>query len=76
MDVLNDYYPLHPPNPDHSLSDSEISENNEHISKLDNINLNRKRKKHITFDDFCIKYSDDLWYIWCIIKDYTGYLEN
>ena len=70
MDILNDYYPLVPENPDKG-SDSEISENNEYIAKLDSINNGRKRKKKLTFDDFCLKYSDDLWYLWCIIKDFT-----
>ena len=72
MDILNDYYPLVPENPQlEGLSDSEISENNEYIAKLDSINNGKKRKKNLTIDDFCLKYSDDLWYLWCIIKDFT-----
>jgi hypothetical protein len=72
MDILNDYYPLYPQNPQkEELSDSEESENNEHIKKLDTINTGRKRKKIFTVDDFCLKYNDDMWYIWCIIKDYS-----
>ena len=70
MDILNDYYPLYPENPE-KASDSEISENNEYIAKLDSINNSRKRKKNLNVDDFCLKYSDDLWYLWCIISDYT-----
>jgi len=70
MDILNDFYPLYPPNPD-APSDSEESENNEHIKKLDTINEGRKRKKIFSFDDFCLKYNDDMWYIWCIIHDYS-----
>ena len=66
MDILNDYYPLYPPNPQ-----DDSDEDNEHIKKLDSINSRRKRKKIITIDDFCLKYNDDMWYIWCIIKDYS-----
>ena len=68
MDILNDYYPLRPQNPN-AASDSE--EDNEHIRKLDSINAGRKRKKIMTIDDFCLKYGDEMWYIWCIIKDYS-----
>ena len=71
MDILNDYYPLYPENPN-KASDSEISENNEYISKLDSINNSKKRKKNLKFDDFCLKYSDDLWYLWCIISEFTN----
>ena len=71
MDILNDYYPLYPENPD-KASDSEISENNEYISKLYSINNSKKRKKNLKFDDFCLKYSDDLWYLWCIISEFTN----
>ena len=71
MDILNDYYPLYPPNPD-ALSDSDESAvNTEHIKKLDTINTGRKRKKIFTFDDFCLKYNDDMWYIWNIVRDYS-----
>jgi hypothetical protein len=66
MDILNDYYPLHPKNNENSDSEDEV-----YIQKLDKINNEKKRKKMLTIDDFCIKYSDDMWYIWCIIKDYT-----
>jgi len=72
MDILNDYYPLYPENPETAqLSESEQSENNEYIQKLDNINGQRKRKKNLTFDDFCLKNSDDIWYLWCIINEFT-----
>jgi len=69
MDVLNDYYPLYPPNPN---DDSDLSEEYSYIEKFDYINENRKRKKNLSFDDFCMKYSDDLWYIWCVIIEYRG----
>lgn len=69
MDILNDHYPLYPPCPD---TDSEESEhNNEHIKRLDRLNEGKKRKKLMSIDDFCLKYGDDIWYIWCIIKDYS-----
>ena len=68
MDTLNDYYPLRPQNPN---AESDSEEDNEYIKKLDSINAGRKRKKIMTIDDFCLKYSDEMWYIWCIIKDYS-----
>ena len=72
MDNLNDYYPLYPPNPDTvGLSDSDISENNVYVSKLEKINNNRKRKKEYCFDDFCLVHSDNLWYLWCILNEFT-----
>ena len=41
MDILNDYYPLNGNNPkNNDLSDSEISENNEHIARLQSLNEN------------------------------------
>ena len=68
MDLLNDYHPIYPENPEtSSLSESEIEENKKHIELYDRI-IRKKRK--LTFDDFCTRYSDDMWYIWCIIKDY------
>jgi hypothetical protein len=80
MDILNDYYPLYPENPEtSSLSESDIEENDKYISKLDSINNSRKRKKNLSFNDFCTKHSDNMWYIWCIINDYsqgTGLLDN
>ena len=78
MDILNDYYPLYPTNPE-IVSDSEESENENYIKKFENINTGKKRKKILTIDDFCLKYNDDMWYIWCIIHDYSqtsGLLNN
>jgi hypothetical protein len=79
MDILNDYL-VYPPNPlTNDLSESEISENEEHINTLKNLNNNKKRKKEFTFDDWCMLYSDDLWYIWCIIEQYkrgSNFLDN
>ena len=38
MDVLNDFYPLYPPNPEtSSLSDSEISDNQNYLTELERI---------------------------------------
>ena len=71
MDLLNDYYPIYPENPNGPDDESEASENNEHINRLDNINRNKKRKKALSADDFSLKYGDDMWYIWCIIHDYS-----
>jgi hypothetical protein len=71
MDILNDTIPIYPSNPINSdLSESEISENQDYVNKLKSINLNRKRKKKITFDDWCMLYSEDLWNLWCIISDF------
>ena len=72
MDTLNDYYPLYPQNPDNAgLSDSEISENSDYATRLNCINNLKKRKKPLKFDDFCLVHSDDLWYLWCIINEFT-----
>ena len=70
MDILNDYYPLYSTNPD-APDSSEENQNNEHINRLDTINNNKKRKKMLSADDFSLKYGDDMWYIWCIIHDYS-----
>ena len=71
MDILNDYYPLHPPKPESVTDTDETLEDYEHIKKLDDINNRKKRKKIFTLDDFCIKYNDEMWYIWNIIHDYS-----
>ena len=72
MDTLNDYYPLYPQNPDKAdLSETESSENDEYTSKLKSLNAGRKRKKEYSFDDFCLIHSDNLWYMWCIINEFT-----
>jgi hypothetical protein len=70
MDVLNDYYPLYSEYPE-SVSTSESEENASYIDKLDSINVHKKRKKIMVFDDFCLKYNDEMWYIWCVIHDYS-----
>jgi hypothetical protein len=68
MDILNDYYPLYPYNPDTAnLSDSELSEREEYINTLTN------SRRRLTFDDWCLVYSDELWYMWCMLKEHTTY---
>jgi len=68
MDLLNDYHPIYPENPETgSLSESDIEENKKHIELYDRV----RRRKKTSLNDFCVKYSDDMWYIWCIIKDYS-----
>ena len=71
MDILNDYYPLYQENPDAQSDETELNENNEHIDRLDAINNRKRRKKMLSADDFNLKYGDDMWYIWCIIHDYS-----
>ena len=66
MDILNEYYPLYPDNPaNEGLSDSDIEENRKYAEKI-------KKRKKINFDDFCAVHSDDLWYLWCIINEFTN----
>ena len=72
MDTLNDYYPLYPENPEtKDLSESEFYENNEYINTLNVLNGSRKRKKVMNPDEWNAIHSDDLWYLWCIINEYT-----
>ena len=66
MDILNEYYPLYPDNPaNEGLSDSDLEENRNYVEKI-------KKRKKINFDDFCALHSDDLWYLWCIINEFTN----
>ena len=72
MDTLNSYYPLYPPNPDkENLSESEIGENDEYINGIVDANLRRSRISDLQYDDWVLYHSDDLWYFWCICKEYT-----
>ena len=71
MDILNDQIHGYGKNPLHEdLSDSEVSENQEYANKLSNLNKNRRKRKGYTFDDWCLVYSDDLWYLWNIVSEY------
>ena len=68
MDILNDYYPLYPENPDtKDLSESDI----EYVNTLNVLNGSRKRKKVMNPDEWNAVHSDDLWYLWCVINEYT-----
>ena len=66
MDILNDYYPLYPINPEReNLSDSELSDREEYR------NILRNSKKKLTFEEWSLVYSDDLWYMWCMICEFN-----
>ena len=49
---------------------TESSEKDEYTSKLKSLNENKRKKEYI-FDDFCLIHSDNLWYMWCIINEFT-----
>ena len=68
MDTLNDYYPLYPPNPDKKHIDGE--EANE-VDTNEYINYLNKCNHSLLFEDWNLKYSDDLWYLWCIVCEFT-----
>jgi hypothetical protein len=64
MDIFNDLYPICPENPETlNLSDQEEQERQQFV------NLGKKRKR-LTFDDYCTVYSDELWHLWCLIDDF------
>jgi len=68
MDILNDQLHPYPQNPATiDLSESEISENEEHVLTLKKFKETRKRSRYLGFDDWNMIYSDDLWYLWCLI---------
>ena len=71
MDIFNDLYPLYPPNPLYDgLSKQEIDEHHEYLEKLEEHGY--KRRVNLVYDDWYEKYSDDLWYLWCIINEFTN----
>ena len=73
MDILNEYYPLYPSNPD-SEAESDQSETDIYKEKILNLRLTKKRK--LNFDDFCTIYSDEIWHLWNIIEDYKYHSFN
>jgi hypothetical protein len=56
------------------LSDTDSSDTNDYYNNVNN-NLNyyhrKKNKNYLNLDDWVTVYSDDLYYIWNIIKEYT-----
>ena len=72
MDILNDYYPLYPTNPDlDDLSNSDVDEIEERRESIYRHQNGRLRKRNLSFDDWCCIYSDQIWYFWCMICEYT-----
>jgi hypothetical protein len=57
MDLLNE----------DTLSESDLSEREEYINNLTNL------RRRLTFDEWSLVYSEDLWYMWCMLKEYTTY---
>ena len=39
----------------------------EYINNLTNL------RRRLTFDEWSLVYSEDLWYMWCMLKEYTTY---
>ncbi len=69
MDTLNNRYPVFAPNPEYEfLSEADQAEKREYAELV----RTKKRKKRMTLDEFCCAYSDDLWYLWNIISEYTS----
>ena len=62
MDILNDYYPLYPPNPD----DYSSEDDRDYLDKL-----TEQRTRELNVDDYCMVHSDDLWYLWCMVNEFT-----
>ena len=66
MDTLNDRYPLYPNNPDkEGYTEVDLEETNNYAN---NLNAS-KRKRPFHYDEWQLKYSDDLWYLWCILNE-------
>ncbi len=66
MDIFEDLYPIagHHAGDDIHSTESDQSDNEYRDRAL-------KRKKNLPFDDWCAVYSDDTWYLWNILKDYS-----
>ena len=72
MDKHDEYYSFWSQPPIQTEEESLDSNSDyEYIQTLDSINNRKKRKRIMTMDDYCLKYGDDIWYLWCIIKDYS-----
>ena len=66
MDILNDYCIVNEPNPDHlGLNETQINEQRDYSYNL------RKRKRNLNYEDFCLVHSDDLWFLWNTIKQFS-----
>ena len=61
MDILNDHYPYYP-----YINENEYSDEDEYIKEI----FDLKRLPHI--DEWNIHHSDDLWYLWCTVKEYIS----
>jgi hypothetical protein len=67
MDVFDELYPSNTQANNHefdSTSNSDYSDSEFRSRAL-------KRKKKLGFDDWCAVYSDDTWYLWNILNDYS-----
>jgi len=74
MDLLNDEYPLYEENPQHPCTEeyyNYISDQKETVQKIRDLTKRRpKKKKNLQSDEWEVYYSDDLWYLWCIMNEY------
>jgi len=71
MDLLNEYIHVHPPNPlNRGLSESDISDNEMYVDKLQELNRNKIKKHEYEYGDWCMIHSSDLWNLWCLIYDF------
>jgi len=72
MDLLNDQYPLYQEYLSQDFSDSESDNEFHHKQKQtasEIQNLIKPHKKLLIVDEWNIVYSDDLWYLWCVIQE-------
>ena len=69
MDTLNDYLQYPTQAEYQNISDSEMYERQSYKSYL--LETRVSKNYRLDFDDWCLVYSDDLWYMWCNICDYT-----
>ena len=75
MDLLNDEYPLYPPNPDDSITevDKELAE--EYLINVEKLNSKKLKKyrKEIVYDMWYTAYSDELWYFWSMCNEHLKF---